>query len=236
MYLSLGYFIFVGPAILLALLAQWWVRSAYSSMQQIPARVTGVDAARMILDANGLQAVPIDVVDGQMSDHYDPRGKVVHLSSDVYYGSSIASVGIAAHEVGHAIQDARSYAPLAIRNLAVPAAGFGAQLSGVIFMAAFGLLFAGLHTIAPYVFLLGVIGFSMTVVFQLINLPVEFNASSRAKTELVSLGIVTGQELPLVSRMLTAAALTYVAATLESVMTLVYYLMQFRAMTQSDRS
>lgn len=229
------YLLFVVPTMLLALGAQWLIRSAYQRTSQIPAKMNGAMAARRILDANGLQNISIEQAQGQLSDHYDPSSKVVRLSPDVYQGYSLASVGIAAHEVGHAIQDAKHYAPLMVRNLAVPVAGFGGSLSQVFLMAAIGLGAMGMGKLATGAMLLFVLGFSATVIFQLINLPVEFNASSRAKTELVSLGIINGQELSQVSSVLTAAALTYVAATLQAVATLAYYLLEFVLQSQSRR-
>ena len=229
------YLLFVIPTMLLALGAQWMIRSAYQRTSQIPARMNGAMAARRILDANGLQNIPIEQSQGHLSDHYDPASKVVRLSPDVYQGYSIASVGIAAHEVGHAIQDAKHYAPLVVRNLAVPVAGFGSSISMVFLFAAMGLGAAGLGQLAPIAMILFILAFSATVVFQIINLPVEFNASSRAKTELVSLGIINNQELSHVSSVLTAAALTYVAATLQAVATLAYYVLQFVLSSQGRR-
>ena len=229
------YLLFVVPTMLLALGAQWLIRSAYQRTSQIPTRMNGEMAARRILDANGLQNIPIEQSQGHLSDHYDPSSKVVRLSPDVYQGYSIASVGIAAHEVGHAIQDAKHYAPLVVRNLAVPIAGFGSSISMVFLFAAMGLGAAGLSRLAPIAMILFILAFSATVVFQIINLPVEFNASSRAKTELVSLGIINNQELSQVSSVLTAAALTYVAATLQSVATLAYYVLQFVLSSQGRR-
>ena len=221
------YLLFVVPTMLLALGSQWLIRSAYQRASQIPAGMSGAMAAHRILDANGLQGMPIEQAQGQLSDHYDPSSKVVRLSPDVYHGYSIASVGIAAHEVGHAIQDAKHYAPLVVRNLAVPVAGFGSHISQIFLMAALGLGAMNQFGLAQWAMILFVVGFSATVIFQIINLPVEFNASSRAKTELVSLGIVNAQELSQVSSVLTAAALTYVAATLQAVATLAYYVLQF---------
>jgi Zn-dependent membrane protease YugP len=161
-----------------------------------------------------------------MTDHYDPREKVLRLSPGVYQGYSMAAVGIAAHEAGHALQDAKHYAPLKIRNLAVPAASIGSNFGMLAIMIGFSLLFAGV-AFGKGIMLLGILMFGAVVVFQLVNLPVEFNASSRAKTELLNLGIISGPELPYVSKVLNAAALTYVAATLHSVLTLAYYAMQF---------
>jgi uncharacterized protein len=212
------------------------VQSAYRKMSQIPARMSGAEAARRILDANGLYNVPIEQVPGQLSDHYDPSSKVVRLSPEVYQGYSMSSVGIAAHEVGHAIQDAKQYAPLVVRNLAVPVASFGSNFSTILLLGAFGLMIAGLSKLGVMVMLGAIVCFGVIVVFQLVNLPVEFNASSRAKNELVGLGIVSPSELPYVSKVLSAAALTYVAATLTSITTFAYYVLQFLMMTSgSDR-
>ena len=212
--------IFLLPAFLLSLLAQLLVKSAYARAMQIAARTSGFAAARHILDAAGLQSVAIEQIPGRMSDHYDPRAKVLRLSQDVYHGRSLAAVGIAAHEAGHALQDAKHYAPLIIRNAAVPAANFGSGL-GMLF------LFLGVALVLQPLLLVGIVVFSATVVFQVVNLPVEFDASARAKRQLVDLGIVDAQELRWVKKVLNAAALTYVAATLQSVMTLLYYVLRY---------
>ncbi len=217
----------IAPAFLLALLAQWMVKSAYAQMSQVRASMSGRDAARRILDASGLQSVNIEQVDGHLSDHYDPSHKVLRLSPEVYNGHSMASVGIAAHEAGHALQDARNYAPLVIRNLAVPAANFGSSIGTTLLMIGMVMTFSAAAGLGQWVFLAGIIAFGATVVFQVVNLPVEFDASSRAKTQLVNLGIVSGADLHYVSKVLNAAALTYVAATLQAVLTLLYYVMRY---------
>lgn len=226
------FFLIIAPALLLALVAQYMVKSAYSQMSQVPARMTGYEAARRILDAYRLHDVEIEQVPGELSDHYDPSAKVLRLSPSVYGGSSMASVGIAAHEVGHAIQDAKRYAPLVIRNLAVPAASFGSGIGTILLMIGFGMMGAA-PVFGKYIAIAGMVGFGATVFFQLINLPVEFDASARAKTELVNLGIISGPELPYVSKVLNAAALTYVAATLQAVLTLAYYVFRFMQATSS---
>ncbi|MBU4398034.1 MAG: zinc metallopeptidase, partial [Planctomycetes bacterium] len=151
---------------------------------------------------------------------YDPRAKVLRLSPEVYQNRTLASVGIAAHEAGHAIQHAHGYAPLVVRNAAVPLAGFGSN-------AGFILLIIGAIMNLPPLILLGIGLFAVVVVFQVVNLPVEFNASSRAKAQLVGLGIVNDQELTYVNKVLNAAALTYVAATLQAILTLLYYVTRF---------
>lgn len=220
MFFDLRYLMFLAPALILAAVAQMWVRSAYAKGQSVATNLTGFLAARRILDSAGLQSVEIEEVPGQLSDHYDPRAKVLRLSSDNYHGHNLAAVGIAAHEAGHAVQDAVGYLPLIVRNLAVPAANFGS--GAAMFMLMFGVMFHWTGLI-----LLGIVAFSAVVVFQLVNLPVEFNASSRAKTLLVHEGIVHQFEMGPVNNVLNAAALTYVAATLQAVMQLLYFIMQF---------
>lgn len=228
MYFDFMYFVFIAPALLLAFAAQWMVKSAYSKMSQVRASTSGYEAARRILDAGGLHDVQIEQVGGHLSDHYDPRHKVLRLSSEVYRGYSMAAVGIAAHEAGHALQDARNYAPLVIRNMAVPAASFGSSIGSVMLMIGLVMVISSAGGIlGNWIFLAGIVCFGATVAFQLVNLPVEFDASSRAKIELVNLGIVSGPELPYVSKVLNAAALTYVAATLQAVLTLAYYIFRY---------
>jgi uncharacterized protein len=218
MIFDINYLLIVAPAILLALWAQMMVKSAYARAQQQPAALSGAAAARYVLDSAGLQNVDIEMTPGHLSDHYDPRHKVLRLSQEVYQSRSLAAVGIAAHEAGHAIQDARHYAPLVIRNLAVPAAGFGSSVGWIL--AVVGLIF----TYPPLLYL-GIFFFSAVVFFQVVNLPVEFNASSRAKAELATLGIVGPNEMPYVRKVLSAAALTYVAATFQVILQLLYLIM-----------
>ncbi len=213
------YFIVIAPALLLGFVAQMMVKSAYSRTQQVAARMSGFAASRRILDSAGLSDVRIEQTPGYMSDHYDPRHKVLRLSGEVYHGRTMAAVGIAAHEAGHAIQDAKRYLPLVVRNFAVPAANFGSN-AGML-MAIAGLIF----NFQPLVWF-GIILFSGVVVFQIVNLPVEFDASARAKVCLVEQGIIDRQELPWVKKVLNAAALTYVAATLQAILTLLYLIMR----------
>lgn len=228
------FLLMIAPAFLLALLAQWMVKSAYSQMSQVPASMTGREAARRILDASGLQSIHIEQVPGHLSDHYDPSHKVLRLSPEVFGGRSMASVGIAAHEAGHALQDAKNYAPLVIRNLAVPAANFGSSIGSLLLMVGLAMTFYAASGLGQWIFLAGIIAFGATVAFQVVNLPVEFDASSRAKTQLVNLGIVSGTDLHYVSKVLNAAALTYVAATLQAVMTLLYYVMRYMQATSRN--
>ena len=210
------YFLFVLPPFFLGLYAQWKVKSSFAAMSKVPARITGANAARQMLDNAGLSDVGIEEVSGHLSDHYDPRHKVLRLSPDVYHGQSMAAVGVACHEAGHAFQDAKGYVPLAIRNLAVPAANFGSN-------AGMALLFVGLIFSFKPIAVIGLLLFACVVFFQVVNLPVEFNASTRAREELVAQGIIAGNEEQYVAQVLNAAALTYVAGTLQAIMTLLYY-------------
>jgi Zn-dependent membrane protease YugP len=221
MFFDPMYFLFIGPPLLLGLYAQWRVKSTFKQMSKIPARMSGAEAARRMLDSDGLSDVGIEQVPGRLSDHYDPRARVLRLSPDVYNGRSMSALGVACHEAGHAFQHAQDYLPLKIRSAAVPAANFGSGIG--IYMAMFGMIF----NFQPLL-LLGIILFSAVVFFQVINLPVEFDASARAKRHLVEHGLIADMEAPYVSKVLNAAALTYVAATLQAVMTLLYLIMRVR--------
>jgi Zn-dependent membrane protease YugP len=218
--LDFTYFLFLAPAILLGLWAQMRVKSAFAQASQEGAPLTGAAAARAILDSAGLREVAIEPVEGFLSDHYDPTAKVLRLSPHVYGERSMAAVGIAAHEAGHALQDAQRYAPLVVRSMAVPAASFGGGISSILIIAGFLMSLKSL-------ILLGIVAFSAVVAFQVINLPVEFDASRRAKNQLDSLGIVPAAEQVYVHKVLDAAAWTYVAGTLQAIMTLLYYVMHF---------
>jgi len=215
------YFLFIAPAVLLGLWAQMRISMTYAQAQKMAAPLSGVAAARHILDSAGLSNVQIEQIPGRLSDHYDPRDKVLRLSPEVYQSRTLAAVGIAAHEAGHAIQDAHAYAPLLLRNAAVPAAGFGSN-AGILLI----IVGAALNMNALLIWL-GIGLFACVVVFQVVNLPVEFNASARAKAQLVQLGIINQDELVYVKKVLNAAALTYVAATLQAILTLLYYIMRF---------
>jgi Zn-dependent membrane protease YugP len=218
------YLIFISPALLLALWAQWRVRATYAQAQQVSSRLSGAAAARHILDAAGLQHIAIEPIQGQLTDHYDPHAKVLRLSEGVYGSRTAAAVGIAAHESGHALQDAHHYAPLVVRNLAVPVASFGGNFAVLLVMIGLGLSYQRFAMGMPLLWA-GVIGFGCVAAFQIINLPVEFDASNRAKQLLVQYGIVGPQEMQYVNGVLNAAAWTYVAATLQAVLTVLYYVM-----------
>ena len=215
------------PAVLLMLWAQAKVKGNFQKGLQVPARLSGVAAARHILDSAGLQHVGIEQTPGDLSDHYDPRGKVLRLSPQVYAGRTAASVGIAAHEAGHALQDATNYAPLVVRNAAVPAAKFGPTLFFVLFTA-------GAVMGSPALMKFGVIAFAGLAFFQLVNLPVEFDASNRAKRLLTDMGIVDAHGSEAVRDVLNAAAWTYVAATLQTVLQVGYYALRLFGGGRSD--
>ncbi|HEX3998185.1 MAG TPA: zinc metallopeptidase [Pirellulales bacterium] len=214
---NFNYLLWVAPALVLGLWAQLRVKMTVAAAQKQPAPLSGAAAARHILDSAGLQDVAIEEIPGRLSDHYDPAQRVLRLSSENYRGRDLAAVGIAAHESGHALQHAQQYALMGIRNMAVPAASFGSSVSMILLLLGYVLHFPGL-------ILLGIIAFSCIVFFQVVNLPVEFDASHRAKVQLVQLGIVPPAEMVYVNKVLNAAALTYVAATLQSILTLLYYL------------
>jgi Zn-dependent membrane protease YugP len=223
------YFLFLAPGLLLAAWAQMRVQSAYreGSQYRSSAGVSGAQAAAEVMQAGGVSGVAIEPVSGQLTDHYDPSHKVLRLSEGVYSSPSLAALGIAAHEAGHAIQDAHRYGPLAVRNFMVPAASLGSSAAWIIF--AIGLVMHSFHLVIA-----GIALFSAVVLFQLVNLPVEFDASARARRALLTTGLVRPEEDVVVGRVLNAAALTYVAGTLTSILTLLYFL--FRAGLLGGRS
>lgn len=216
-YFNPLYLLFALPGLLLGMYAQARVRSSFEKYSRVRSAtgMTGAQAARRVLDANGLQMVDVERVDGFLSDHYDPRSKVLRLSSQVYDTPSLAAVGVAAHEAGHAIQDQKQYAPLKLRSALVPGVQIGGWVGPLIFFA--GLWF---NTTLAWV---GLAVFGLTALFALVTLPVEFDASRRAKQLLTNTGILAPQEMVGVNRVLDAAALTYVAAAIQAVMTLAYY-------------
>lgn len=196
------------PAIILTLYAQRKVQSNFAKYSMVPTEkgYTGIQVARLLLDQNGLQDVPIELTRGRLTDHYDPKARVLRLSEDVYYGSSIASVSVAAHEVGHAIQHANNYLALSLRNKIFPVARFGSSMAWFFIMV--GLLIPSMGSLMD----IGIILFGTAVLFQVITLPVEFNASSRGLKLLDANGFITSYEINGARQVLGAAALTYVAA------------------------
>ncbi len=215
------YFIVLAPAILFAMFTSFRVKYAFKQGQKIKSisNVSGVDAARRILDLNGLSDVKIEEIKSTLGDHYDPKEKVLRLSPEVYNDTSLSSLGVAAHEAGHAIQDATHYPLLKIRNAVVPIASFGSNASMMLILI--GAILSSMGLIK-----LGVVAYTAVVLFQIINLPVEFDASKRAKEILVSQGMIYENEEKVVSNVLSAAAMTYVAATVSAILTLVYYLIR----------
>lgn len=221
------YFIVAGPFMLLGLWAQFRVKSAYARGSQVRSRsgLSGAQVARAILDRNDMRAVDVVVTQGMLSDHYDPKDKVVRLSPQVYGGTDLAALGIAAHECGHAIQDKTGYELMAIRNAAVPMANIGSQMSWILFFIGL-VLSSSAPILGHWMMWLGVGLFGLVVFFQVVNLPVEFNASNRAKAILVSDRFITEDELPTVKSVLGAAAMTYVAATLTAIAEFIYYILR----------
>jgi Zn-dependent membrane protease YugP len=219
-YFNSQYLLYMVPAILAMMAAQFYVRAAYRKWGNIPTSsgASGLDTVRRILTANGMEDIPIQQVPGQLTDHYDPRKKELRLSPSVYQGKSIASVAIAAHELGHAQQHQEGYFPLQLRSMLVPAVNIGSTLGWILIMVGLLLNLIGIAW-------LGVFAFSGGAIFALATLPVELNASSRAKKLLQSSGVIrTAQEQQGVNTVLNAAALTYVASLFTAVMQLLYWI------------
>ena len=204
--------------LLLSMAASAKVNSTYARYARVGARcgMTGAEAAKRLLNSQGIYDVTVRRVPGKLTDHYDPRNKTVNLSESVYGSTSIAAIGVAAHECGHAMQDAGGYVPLRVRGALVPVANFGAQISWPLILI--GILFSSGSS--SMLITLGILMFSLSVLFQLVTLPVEFNASSRAVNLLDRTGILAGQEVGQTRQVLSAAALTYVAAAAASILQL----------------
>ena len=220
-------FIILIPAIIFALYAQAKVKNAYRKYSGIEnrRRITGRQAARMILDSNGLQHVSIEMVAGTLTDHYDPSKDIMRLSSQVYNGTSIASVSIAAHESGHAIQDGTSYGFLKFRNAIAPVVSLVSTVSWPLMLLGLLIIWQGNRATGNFIFDLGIIFFAAVVLFHTVTLPVELNASKRAIKQLVDLNIVDDQEARGSKKVLSAAAMTYVAALATSIANLIRILM-----------
>jgi Zn-dependent membrane protease YugP len=224
-----GYWWLMIPGLLLGIYAQIKLSSTYARFSQVPSErgITGAQTARYILDHNGLQDVPIGEVQGQLSDHYDPTKKALFLSPDIYNGTSLAALGVAAHESGHALQHKTSYAFLSLRSALVPVTNFAST-------AAFWIFFLSIFMHYTKFAMLAVVIFGIITLFQVVTLPVEFDASSRAKAQLLSLGLVTDRESAGVSKVLNAAAMTYVAAMVSSAMTLLQWFLIARGGDDRD--
>ncbi|MCA1809528.1 MAG: zinc metallopeptidase [Kiritimatiellia bacterium] len=223
MFFDPRYLIMMAPALLLAAIASFYTKQTFQKYARVRAAsgVTGAQAAAMLLENAGIGHVRIERTSGFLGDHYDPLSHTLRLSSGVYDSPSLSAIGVACHEAGHAIQHAGRYLPLYLRSALVPATQLGSHGSYIIF-------FLGLIFNNPALLMLGVALFSLVVIFSVITLPVEWNASARAKRLMVSAGIVTPAEQPRAAAVLNAAFLTYVAAVISAIMTLLYYLMRAR--------
>lgn len=228
------YFLFMIPPFIFMMWAQHKVNTAYKKYSNVANMygLTGVQAASRLLAYNGLSDVRIEGTRGQLTDHYDPRGKVLRLSSSVANRASVAALGIVAHEIGHAVQDSKGYAPMRLRTAIVPVANLGSRLGFLLVIAGVILFAFGAAFGAPVAYA-GVILFAAVVLFALVTLPVEFNASDRAREMLRKTGLVTNTEYDGASAVLSAAALTYVAALLTAVAQLFYFLMLVGGMRRS---
>lgn len=225
MFFDSTYLLLTIPALIFSMYAQFKVKSTFNKYSKVGVHsgMTGADAARAIIRASGMQGVTVERHGGFLSDHYDPRAKVLRLSPDVHDGRSISSVAVAAHEAGHSLQDATGYAPLVLRSKLVPATQIGSQLWFLPFMA--GMFIPSMRSLMW----VGALLFGAVVLFQLVTLPTEFNASNRAKAVLAETGIVTTQdEARGVEKVLNAAAMTYVAALVASLMQLLYIVLRAR--------
>ena len=212
-------FVILIPAIILSLYAQINISTTFRKYSKVRAAggYTGAQVARRLLDQKGLHDVQVEVVQGRLSDHYDPRSQILRLSPDVYNGTSLAALGVAAHETGHAIQHDEMYVPFSMRSTIVPIASFGSN-------AAPWLIIVGMFMASQTLLWVGIISFTAVVVFQMVTLPVEFNASSRAMA-LLENGFLSGEETKGARKVLRAAALTYVAAALTAILTLVRFVL-----------
>lgn len=222
MYLDIYYLILVVPAIIISMWAQARVTSTFEKYSKYSSQnhVTGMETARKILDSNGLHHISVERVSGKLTDHYDPKNNVIRLSDSVYASDSISAMGVAAHEAGHAVQHSEKYMPIKMRNAVLPVANIGSHLS--IPLAILGFIL-GYEPLVSF----GILLFGAVVLFQLITLPVEFNASNRAVKILSSTGMIYENEEKGVKKVLGAAALTYVAAALTALMNLIRLILVF---------
>lgn len=233
-YIDYSYIIYVLPAVLFAMWASSHVNSTFRrySTQYSMRNMTGFEAARRVLDANGLYSVRIERVSGNLTDHYDPRANVIRLSDTVYGQTSTAAIGVAAHEAGHAIQYAQGYTPIKLRNAIIPITNIGSKLAMPLIII--GLFFAGRGTAMSNLAYLGVACFGLSTLFQLFTLPTEFDASRRALRAIENCGILTQDEIRGSRKVLTAAALTYVAALAVSLTQLLRLLMMVNRRNDRD--
>lgn len=219
MFFDPVYLLFALPGLLFALYASFMTKTTFSKYSRVMSStgISGAEAAARLLNNAGIRDVGIEMANGFLSDHYDPSAKMLRLSAEVYNGHSLSSIGVACHEAGHAIQDAEHYAPLGLRSAMVPLTSISSPLSYVFILL-------GFFMNSPQLILLGAIIFSAAVLFSIITLPVEYNASARAKKLMVSAGIVSPREAEDAGAVLNAAFMTYVAAAISAALTLLYYL------------
>lgn len=222
MYFHPGYFVVLGIGLILSLWASSRVKSTFRKWSEVRSRsgFTGAEVARAILQSHGIDDVTVEPVAGKLTDHYDPRSKTLRLSEPVYRSNSVAALGVAAHEVGHAIQHAQKYAPLQFRSAWVPIAGLGTGLGEILIMIGLFMAWGSGSTMLAWI---GLVLFSTMTVFTLVTLPVEFDASRRALITLDKSGVLAADEIPGAKQVLDAAALTYVAAAAASLLNLLYY-------------
>ena len=216
------YLVFAAPALVLALIAQFLTKRTFAKYAEIPSSrgLTGAQAAQMMLERNGVTGVGIEPVNGMLTDHYDPTTRTLRLSEAVYASRSLSAMGVACHEAGHALQHAENYGPLTLRSKLVPVTNIGSSLSYFVLMAGFLMQ-------SSQLILVGIVLFSLAVIFALITLPVEWDASARAKVAMVNAGIVSGDEAVSAGKVLNAAFLTYLAAAVSALMTLLYYILRY---------
>jgi len=231
---DMTYLVLVLPCILLSLWASSNVNSTFKkySKQFSSRRLTGAEAAQRVLSANGVRGVRIDRVSGNLTDHYDPRTNVIRLSDSVYSSTSTAAIGVACHEAGHAVQYAENYAPIKLRAAIIPLTNFGSKIAMPLILA--GILMTFLGSFSDTLVYLGIAAFGMSLVFQLVTLPVEFNASRRAMQAIESSNLLTEEEQRGARKTLTAAALTYVAATAVALAQLLRLIMLFGGRRRND--
>ena len=226
------WFMLMVPPLIFMIYAQGRVSSTYKKYSRVAngQRMTGAQVAQTLLSSAGLRHVRIERTKGRLTDHYDPRHKVLRFSQDIYTNPSVAAMGIVAHEVGHAVQDQVGYGPMRVRSALVPAASVGSQLGWIFVLLGFVIYLFSRSQFGSMVVLVGIILFAMAVLFSLVTLPVEYDASSRARQMLRSSGLVSAKEYSAASAVLSAAALTYVAATLQAVAQLLYFVLMFMGM------
>lgn len=226
-YSYFSYLLFMMPALLLGLWAQMKVKGTFNKYNRIgnSRHMTGEQAARMILDKNGLYNIAVERVAGELTDHYDPRDGVIRLSSSVYSSTSIGAIGVAAHEAGHAVQDAEDYVPIRVRNKIVPVCNFGSNAGPLLILA--GCVLARGSAFGMNLIMFGIALFSLVALFQLVTLPVEFDASKRALQVIEQSGQFAEEDYRGAKKVLSAAAMTYVAALVTSVMQILYYVTRY---------